>query len=130
MNCLDKKKEQLGVSLGTAAARLRKNIMFNLAKKAGDDFCFRCGKKIETVEEFSIEHKLPWLDSETPVELFFDLNNIAFSHLGCNVGSARRVNKKYANATQRRAARYLRAKDNGAAKRWKDKEKVKRGRFV
>ena len=30
---------------------------------------------------------MPWLDSINPKESFFDINNIAFSHLSCNVGA-------------------------------------------
>jgi len=84
-----KKNEQLGMSHGTAANRLRKAIMFRLLQDAGKDMCFQCGEKIESVDEISIEHKVPWLDNDDPVGLFFDLDNIAFSHLSCNVGASR-----------------------------------------
>lgn len=78
---------------GTACNRLRKMVLFELIKKCNLDNCFQCGNKIESVDEFSIDHKLPYLDSEDPVKLFFDVNeNIAFSHLKCNSGIAR---KKY-----------------------------------
>jgi hypothetical protein len=79
-----KKNEQLGMAYGTAANRLRKSILFKLIVAGGYDTCHRCGEKIETERELSIEHKVPWLDSEDPKGLFFDLNNIAFSHLSCN----------------------------------------------
>lgn len=75
---------------GTASGRLRKMIMFELLHETGNLLCFQCGEKIEKIEELSIEHKIPWLDSENPKELFFDLDNIAFSHLSCNTGAARR----------------------------------------
>ena len=84
-----KKTIQLGIPVGTATHKLRKMIMFRMIQKAGLDTCFQCGKKIETIEELSIEHKIPWLDSENPKELFFDLENIAFSHLKCNVAAVR-----------------------------------------
>lgn len=42
---------------GTASARLKKKIMFMLIKKLGEDICYRCGNKIEDVDELSIEHK-------------------------------------------------------------------------
>ena len=89
-----KKAEQLGMPIGTASNRLRKSIIFNLLKEAGKNFCHQCGGEIESVEELSIEHKTPWLDSENPVELFFDLDNIAFSHLSCNSGAARQTKEK------------------------------------
>lgn len=85
-----KKTAQLGVNISTASGVLRKQIMFHLAQKCGLDTCFKCGKKIADVDDFTIEHKIPWLDSEDPVKLFFDMDNIAFSHHACNVGTARR----------------------------------------
>lgn len=78
-----KKNDQLGMPFGTANARLKKNILFSLLVRLNDNVCFQCGKVIDTVEELSIEHKKPWLDSSP--ELFWDLNNIAFSHLSCNI---------------------------------------------
>jgi len=44
-------------------------------------------------KELSIEHITPYLDSDDPKKLFFDLNNIAFSHLKCNSGAARQTKK-------------------------------------
>lgn len=84
-----KKSKQLGMNVSTAQGRLRKDIMFHLAQIIGLDICHQCGGVIETVEEFSIEHKIPWLDSEDPKGMFFDLDNIAFSHLSCNVRASR-----------------------------------------
>lgn len=83
-----RKREQLGMPLGTASARLRKMVMLWLLQKLGEDLCYRCGARIEAVEELSIEHKDPWFNVDP--DLFWDLDNIAFSHLSCNVGSRRR----------------------------------------
>jgi len=33
------------------------------------------------------------LQADNPVDAFFDLNNIAYSHLSCNSGAAVRINK-------------------------------------
>lgn len=74
---------QLGMPFGTAQQRLRKMIMFKYVVLAGHDECFKCGRRIENIEELSIEHKLPWQGRDA--ELFWDLNNIAFSHLRCNL---------------------------------------------
>ena len=109
---MDKKKEQLGMNPGTAAHRLRKNLLFEYVRKCGENVCYQCGKKIENIDNFSIEHKIPWLDSKDPIGLFFDVNNIAFSHLACNSGSARRPNKKYENMYEKDRARFLRRKDD------------------
>lgn len=100
-----RRETQLGLNLGTAANRLRKMVMFQLAQETNRDTCYRCQTKILTCDDISIEHKIPWLDSENPAAMFFDLKNIAFSHLHCNV-SARRIHRKYeGNERERHCAR-------------------------
>jgi len=88
----NKESNQLGMSVGTAHQRLRKMIMFSLVQKCGMDVCHRCGLKIKTLKELSIEHKQSWLDIDP--QLFWDIENIAFSHLYCNVAWARKKGKK------------------------------------
>ena len=99
-----KKSEQLGMSHGTAANRLRKMILFRMLQKTGEDVCFQCGEKIENLRDLSIEHKTPWLDSKDPVGLFFDLDNIAFSHLSCNCGAKRHWNQCYSTLEEKHLA--------------------------
>lgn len=70
-----------------------------LLKKFDLNFCHQCGLKIENVDELSVEHKTPWLDSEDPVKNFFDLDNIAFSHLSCNSAAARRKPAQHPSRT-------------------------------
>lgn len=77
-----KKSQQLGMPIGTATGRLRKMIIFDLLKRCGENICYRCKREINNIDELSIEHKESWLDKD--VTLFWDLNNIAFSHLSCN----------------------------------------------
>lgn len=77
-----KKQKQLGMVYGSAWNLLRKRILFKLVQDAGLDICFRCGLRIETDDEFSIDHKEDWIDVDPA--LFWDLENIAFSHLKCN----------------------------------------------
>ena len=84
---MDKKHKQLGMPYGTASARLKKRIMFDLAAKLGLLTCYRCDNKIESIEEFTIDHKIPWLDNDPSV--FWDINNIAFSHAKCNYLASR-----------------------------------------
>ena len=104
------KSKALGMSHGTAANRLRKMILFSLVCKLGLDICYQCGKKILLVDDLSIEHKEPWLRADDPAESFFDLDNVAFSHLSCNSGAASRPTKRFVNEKAR-----LRAK----RKRWR-----------
>ncbi|AZV02113.1 hypothetical protein Arno162_71 [Pectobacterium phage Arno162] len=86
---MDKKTQQLGMNPSTASGRLVKDILFKLINELGRNVCYQCGKEMLR-EDFSIEHKTPWLDSDKPKELFFDLANIAFSHHSRNVSAARR----------------------------------------
>lgn len=90
-----KRNEQLGMPLGTASGKLRKAILFQLVQDTKRDTCYRCKSKISRISELSIEHMIPWLDSKNPQELFFDISNIAFSHIKCNISAARKTNQKY-----------------------------------
>jgi hypothetical protein len=89
------RKRQLGMNPSTASNRLNKQLLFTLGKKLDMQWCFHCGAEIESVKEMSVEHKIPWLYSEDPVSLYFDLDNIAFSHKSCNYGAARKPTKKF-----------------------------------
>lgn len=100
------KKEQLGIDPGTAAHRLLKDLLFDFVLRAGHR-CHQCGGEMER-ENFSIEHKIPWLHSDDPKGLFFDLENIAYSHLKCNIAVARKTNKVYADAAERSRATFAR----------------------
>jgi hypothetical protein len=85
---IEKKSQQLGINFSTATHRLHREIFFKLVQACGLDACFRCNKLIETWQELSVDHKQPWQD--VSVDLFWDLNNIAFSHKFCNGSAARR----------------------------------------
>ena len=84
----DKKKMQLGMNPSTASGRLVKDILWKLIVQTGQDRCCKCGEPMSR-ETFSIEHVIPWLDSEDPAGLYFDLDNISFSHHSCNVSDRR-----------------------------------------
>ena len=94
MDSAARKSAFLGMPHGTASYRLRKMIFFELLRKYNENVCFRCAGKIETAEDLSVEHKQPW--EGVSVELFWSLDNIAFSHRHCNLphhyrgGGARR----------------------------------------
>jgi hypothetical protein len=57
--------------------------MFSLLEKHGENVCFKCGKLITKAEDLSLEHKRAW--QNVGASLFWDLDNIAFSHIGCNL---------------------------------------------
>jgi len=79
-------------------------ILFSLVCQLGLNDCYQCGKEILSVGDLSIEHKEPWLRADDPAESFFDLDNIAFSHLSCNIAAGIRPTKKYADARERKNA--------------------------
>jgi len=83
----ERKSDQLGMPIGRASGRLKKRILFSLVCRLKENICYRCKKIIETPEELSVDHKEPWLGLDS--NLFWDLDNIAFSHLRCNVGCSR-----------------------------------------
>lgn len=91
-----RKDDLLGEPHGTAGSKLRKRLLFKFVKLAGADRCYRCGLQIERVEDLSIEHTESWQLAASPRESFFDLEKIAFSHLQCNVGAAKRTRPKRA----------------------------------
>ena len=97
-----KKQQQLGMNPSTASHRLTKDILFMFVENSGYK-CFRCGGSMSR-ETFSIEHIEDWLDSENPVELYFDLGNISFSHLKCNVKHSRQRGQKPHDSEEDRKA--------------------------
>lgn len=80
----ERKDRQLGMPYGTARNKLIKQLLFELVVETNKNICFRCNLEISDINNFSVEHKLPFLDSGFALELFFDKENIAYSHLDCN----------------------------------------------
>ena len=72
---------------GTAGGKLKKMILFDLLKRHSENVCYRCGNEIESCDELSVEHKKAWLHNDPA--LFWDLDNVAFSHLDCNMAERR-----------------------------------------
>lgn len=70
---------------------LSQDLLFDFVIKAGHT-CFRCKKSL-TRNDFTIEHKVPWLKAPNASELYYSLDNIAYSHLRCNSAASRRPNK-------------------------------------
>lgn len=89
------KSVQLGMDYGTACHRLRKQVMFRLVQKAGLDGCLRCGLDIESAEDLSLDHREVWLHASP--DLFWDLDNVGFSHLVCNTIASRRYRRQPPN---------------------------------
>lgn len=88
----DKKTELLGLNYSSASSSLRKQIIFQLAQALDLLSCYRCGTLVE-LYNFSIDHKEAWMQAEDPKGSFFDMNNIAFSHIVCNSKAGSHPNK-------------------------------------
>ena len=83
-----RKSAALGVNASSADSRLKTMLLFKLAGLLNLLDCYRCGGPIESIDQFTKDHKVAWLNSENPSELFFDLDNVAFSHRTCNSSAA------------------------------------------
>lgn len=94
------KKRQLGMDPGTANYRLTRDLLWNFILVTGCHHCYRCGEEM-TRENFSIEHVKPWLHSEDPLGLYFDIDNISYSHQSCNYSAGSRPNKIYESQEER-----------------------------
>jgi hypothetical protein len=90
---MSKKHMQLGMNPSTAQHRLVKDILWKFIVETNNHNCCKCGELMSR-DTFSIEHLTPWLDSEDPLKLFFDLDNISFSHLSCNMRDSRKPTKR------------------------------------
>lgn len=110
----------------TAQGRLLRDILFDFVMKE-DITCFHCQEEL-TRETFSIEHKEPWLDSENPVDMFFDIENISYSHLSCNTRAARRP-KKYATEGEKRVANNASRRVRRNAASQKERQAIRRSNY-
>lgn len=101
MDSNKKKADLLGMPYGTATSRLRKILLYEFAKELELLNCYRCGEEILSIEEFSIEHKIAWMSTISPKDSFFNISNIAFSHLLCNTLAGARPHKKWTDKQEK-----------------------------
>lgn len=108
MDSNKRKHALLQMPFGTANGKLRKMLLFRFAQLLSQDRCYRCKLAIDNIDDFTIEHKDAWMRASDPKEAFFDLNNIAFSHVKCNIRAAVRLPRKYATTQVRKQAEWAR----------------------
>ena len=80
-------KELLGESHTSMQHKLKRVILFKIARECGSDKCYKCSYPIVRPEDITIEHKISWRQGDTKEkcqELFWATDNIAFSHRWCN----------------------------------------------
>jgi hypothetical protein len=87
-NRIFKETVALGLPVSKASHTLKKRLFFNFLKQLNLDICYRCNNKILSAEELSVDHKIEWRYDKP--ELFWDLNNIAYSHRKCNKPRSRK----------------------------------------
>ena len=85
---MGRKSKQYAESIGYnqiahASRVLMKDLVYHFYKKHGGGKCYRCGKKLKR-DDFTIDHIEPWRNKVNAKELFFNINNISFSHISCN----------------------------------------------
>lgn len=97
-----KRGELLGMNPSTASNRLRSDLLFDFVTKAGI-LCYRCKQPL-TRDTFSIEHIESWVYSDKPLDTFFDLENITYSHRSCNYSNGG-GDRTYESDDDRRAAK-------------------------
>ena len=89
---MGKYSKELGIDAGTAHNRLVKDLLWKFIVQCETTKCFRCGLEM-CRETYSVEHKIPWRGTDNARGLFFDLDNVTFSHLKCNMAAARKPTK-------------------------------------
>lgn len=70
----------LGMPYGTAEKHLRKAMLHTLAQQCGKNVCRWCRTPIESPSDLAVVHIQDWAGDAA---LFWDLNNVAFSHVSC-----------------------------------------------
>ena len=70
----------LGMPYGTAEKRLRKAMIYELARQCGKTLCRWCETEIPSPDDLAVVHLQDWSDD---ADKFWDLNNVAFSHVSC-----------------------------------------------
>lgn len=126
---LEKKKEQLGMHPSTASGKLLRDIIFESVVIKNKHTCYLCGGEL-TRDTFSIEHKDPWLDSDDPSANFFDLDNIAYSHLSCNAGASRQPKRKCMSKDERRIRDNELAKIRYAKLPKEERQRIRRTQYL
>lgn len=75
-----RKAALLGMPVGTAERKLRKAIIHELARQCGRNVCRWCSREISDPEDLAVIHVEDW--EEFP-DRYFDLGNVALSHVSC-----------------------------------------------
>jgi 5-methylcytosine-specific restriction endonuclease McrA len=78
----------LGMDVSNALRKLARKMLFVFAEELGRTTCCRCGKRIETFQEMSLDHLENWIGHADAPKVFWDLANVRLAHVRCNVAEA------------------------------------------
>jgi len=78
----ERRRAVLGEAWSTANYRLNRDLLYHYVQLTGVR-CWHCGKHMPR-DDFTIEHKVNWLNHPEGKRLFSDPDNITFSHSLCN----------------------------------------------
>lgn len=75
-----------------------------------------------------MDHKIPWRDENNAKDLFFDLNNVSFSHQKCNSGATRMKGKHPSAYAYKQGCRCSECKQlySEAKNRYRKSKKIKK----
>jgi hypothetical protein len=57
-----------------------------------DMICGYCNEQIKDDEKFHIDHEIPWMSADDPMECYIDLENIRPAHVHCNCKNVKHYN--------------------------------------
>ena len=104
-------------------------IMYSLARKLSMLDCYRCKKEIDDISDFTIDHKKGWVNVSPA--LFWDMNNIAFSHATCNFNAGKTIPcpslNHYRNGCRCDPCIHLKRKYD---KKYRDRKRLERQLFL
>ena len=122
--------KMLGQPTSTARSQLYKKVIWSLAEKCGENTCYRCGGEIDNPKDFSLDHVENWRYKDNAADLYFDLDNIRFSHNVCNSGSRdRRCKRSVNNRCGLKGVEFRPERNKYKAAIWKDRKLHSLGYF-
>jgi hypothetical protein len=78
------RQQKLGAQRKNLTCTLTRKLLFKVLQQTNLNICWVCKEKIETLQDFSLDHRVEWGSSENPRETFTNPDNIEFAHRDCN----------------------------------------------
>jgi len=120
------KSKLLGMSFHTARARLERDLLFKFATELGH-VCYRCQQPMPR-DNFSVDHMENWSTAESPIKAYFDLKNVAFSHIHCNAANTSK--RKYFTAEEKAEAKRQNERIYKLRRSVKERQQIRREQYL